>query len=76
MRVAIKEEWRGTVHRWCKWHVLRLAKENLGLLYSKKSSGFKDKFHKLVNDMMDERELEKSWDALMSALDIGEHPFI
>ncbi|RLM58665.1 hypothetical protein C2845_PM18G04040 [Panicum miliaceum] len=42
-----------TQHRWCRWHVLKNAKENLGSVYSQ-FRGFKGEFHSLITDVMDE----------------------
>ncbi|KQJ87156.2 protein FAR1-RELATED SEQUENCE 5-like isoform X1 [Brachypodium distachyon] len=47
MEAAIKYSLPSTRHRWCKWHVLRVAKEKIGHVYSKQS-GFKKEFHDLV----------------------------
>jgi hypothetical protein len=49
MEVAIKEVWPLAKHRACKWHVLKKAKENIGNIYSRKRSNFKDEFHEAIN---------------------------
>ncbi|KAM3352799.1 hypothetical protein ACQJBY_024174 [Aegilops geniculata] len=57
MELAISKVYPGTVHRWCKWQVLKKAKETLGQLCRKKSD-FQAKFHKVVNHMLIEDEFE------------------
>jgi hypothetical protein len=42
MRNAIVAELPETRHRWCKWHVMKKAKESLGSVYAK-SCQFKRK---------------------------------
>ncbi|XBI90677.1 hypothetical protein VPH35_028246 [Triticum aestivum] len=60
MEVAIAEVWPGTVHRVCKWHVLKNAKENFGNIYSKRST-FKNEFHRVLNDPQTIDEFERAW---------------
>jgi len=64
MEVAIAEEWMNTVHRWCKWHVLKRVKECLGTKYTSIKE-FRDKFHMMLNEMMTIEEFESSWMALL-----------
>ncbi|KAE8821136.1 Protein FAR1-RELATED SEQUENCE 3 [Hordeum vulgare] len=57
MELAIEAELPNTVHMWCKWHVLKKAKESMGALWGK-NSDFKTEFHKLVHHMVNEEEFE------------------
>ncbi|CAO2046257.1 unnamed protein product [Urochloa humidicola] len=60
MAAAIKDVLPDTRHRWCRWHVLKNAKENLGGIYSQ-FSGFKAEFHSLLTDVLDEGMFEAGW---------------
>ncbi|KAG2600519.1 hypothetical protein PVAP13_5KG532621 [Panicum virgatum] len=51
MEVALADEWQNTVHRWCKWHVLKRVKECLGTKYTSIRE-FRDKFHLMLNEML------------------------
>ncbi|XP_073362865.1 protein FAR1-RELATED SEQUENCE 5 [Aegilops tauschii subsp. strangulata] len=64
MELAIEAELPNTVHRWCKWHVLKKAKESMGVLWSK-NSDFKMEFHKLVHHMITEEEFEAGWQQML-----------
>ncbi|KAM0929326.1 hypothetical protein ACQ4PT_001700 [Festuca glaucescens] len=75
MEVAIGMTLPNTVHRWCKWHVFRKAKEELGGIYSKKT-GFKDAFNNVVNEMLTEDEFEKGWGKLVEDFGLGENSFM
>jgi hypothetical protein len=75
MEVAISMTLPNTVHRSCKWHVFRKAKEELGGIYSKKT-GFKDAFNNVVNEMLTEDEFEKGWVKLVEDFGLGENSFM
>ncbi|KAF8645667.1 hypothetical protein HU200_066131 [Digitaria exilis] len=54
MKSAIQRCMPTTRHRWCKWHVLKKAKESLGGIYSKNSTSKKE-FHELLDEFMLEK---------------------
>uniref|UniRef100_A0A8R7TV07 Protein FAR1-RELATED SEQUENCE n=1 Tax=Triticum urartu TaxID=4572 RepID=A0A8R7TV07_TRIUA len=73
--IAIKSELPNTVHRWCKWHVPKKAKENLGPLYVSKSE-FRAEFHKVMNPMISVEELETAWGALVEKYNLKTHNYM
>ncbi|KAK1615385.1 hypothetical protein QYE76_020902 [Lolium multiflorum] len=75
MEVAIENVFPGTTHRWCKWHVLRKAKEHLGMHYTKKS-GFRTEFHNLVDEMLTVAEFEKGWQELVEKYGLVSNTFL
>jgi hypothetical protein len=75
MELAIASELAGTTHRWCKWHVLKKAKESMGALWSKKGE-FKNEFHKLVHCMITDEEFENGWAAMLDKYSLRNHPFL
>ncbi|KAL6652045.1 hypothetical protein ACP70R_010970 [Stipagrostis hirtigluma subsp. patula] len=64
MAVALRQELPLVAHRWCKWHVLRKAKENIGHAYTKHVS-FKREFHEFLSQMMSVKEFETRWVEMM-----------
>lgn len=64
MAAAIREVLPNTRHRWCRWHVLKNAKENLGAVYSKFSE-FKAEFHKLLSRLLSPQNFERGWHDLL-----------
>ncbi|TVU23685.1 hypothetical protein EJB05_26064, partial [Eragrostis curvula] len=75
MEAALKTTMPGTRHRWCRWHVLRNAKEKLGGVYSK-FCGFKREFHSLVTDIIDPVEFESKWADIISRYELVGNPYI
>ncbi|PNT75912.1 hypothetical protein BRADI_1g41693v3, partial [Brachypodium distachyon] len=75
MEVAIKRVLKSTTHRWCKWHVFKMAKERLGSVYTK-NNNFKAEFHKLINCNITVPEFEAAWKELMEKYDLKEHHFL
>ncbi|KAK1682188.1 hypothetical protein QYE76_043036 [Lolium multiflorum] len=75
MEVAIGNVLTATKHRWCKWHVLRKAKERLGALYGKNSQ-FKVDFHRIVNQMLTKDEFEAAWMQMLSMYALEKNPYV
>uniref|UniRef100_A0A453TCE7 Protein FAR1-RELATED SEQUENCE n=1 Tax=Aegilops tauschii subsp. strangulata TaxID=200361 RepID=A0A453TCE7_AEGTS len=75
MEKAIEDVYPNSTHRWCKWHVLKKAKENLGAHYTKKSD-FRAEFHKLVHEMLTIDEFEDGWAALLDKYSLKNNPYL
>ena len=75
MEVAIEQTMPDTTHRWCKWHVLRKAKEHLGPHYTK-SSDFRAALHKVVNEMLTVDEFEAAWASLLDKYKLQNNTFL
>jgi hypothetical protein len=75
MRNAIVAELPETRHRWCKWHVMKKAKESLGVVYTK-SCQFKRKLHELIDEVVVEEEFESRWFGLISEFKLESNDFM
>lgn len=51
MRAAIIDVFPNTVHRCCQWHVMRKARDHLGILYGMKQ-GFESELKRVINRSM------------------------
>ena len=75
MEVAIEDVMPHTTHRWCKWHVLKKAKECLGPLLGK-GSEFKQEFNKMVHHMVSETEFEDGWACIVEKHGLQSNVFL
>ncbi|XP_078156057.1 protein FAR1-RELATED SEQUENCE 5-like [Carex rostrata] len=60
MRVAIADVFPNTTHRCCQWHVMRKARDNLGLVYGK-IKGLEDDLQSCISLSLTIEEFEKGW---------------
>ncbi|XP_062195274.1 protein FAR1-RELATED SEQUENCE 5-like [Phragmites australis] len=60
MAAAIPKVFPKTVHRLCRWHMLKKYKEELRKLY-KAHSDLKDKLHTVINHPLTPSEFEAAW---------------
>lgn len=75
MEVAIQQVMPDTTHRWCKWHVLRKAKESLGAHYTKRGE-FQPEFHEVLNGMLTVEEFESAWHMLVEKYKLHSNTFM
>jgi hypothetical protein len=75
MEVALQQVMPDTTHRWCKWHVLRKAKESLGSHYTKRGD-FQPEFHKVLNAMLTVEEFETAWCMLVEKYKLQNNTFM
>lgn len=72
---SYKKTMPDTKHRWCRWHVLRDAKEKLGNVYSKHSC-FKSEFHGIINEEVCVLNFEKRWEELLVKYDVVDNSYL
>ncbi|KAJ1685706.1 hypothetical protein LUZ63_019481 [Rhynchospora breviuscula] len=70
MRKAIQEVFPSTLHRCCQWHVMRKAREHLGVLYGEKD-GFKDELAAVINRSLTVDDFEDQWAAMVDKHKLG-----
>lgn len=75
MAAALKSTMPETRHRWCRWHVLRNAKQKIGKTYSKKSD-FKKRFHKLITHEVSPAAFEQQWKQLVHEYSLSDNKFM
>ncbi|CAM0913334.1 unnamed protein product [Alopecurus aequalis] len=75
MKGAIESSLPNTKHRWCKWHVLRKAKESLGPIYSR-VEGFKKVLHELLDEIVSANEFEERWGQMLVEYNLQNNQFL
>nr|XP_020177491.1 protein FAR1-RELATED SEQUENCE 1-like [Aegilops tauschii subsp. strangulata] len=64
MALAIPVAFENTVHKLCRWHIMKKYREHLAYLYNLRET-FKDEFTAILNWPLMPTEFEDSWKALM-----------
>ncbi|TVU51116.1 hypothetical protein EJB05_02523, partial [Eragrostis curvula] len=75
MEAAAKTTIPSARHRWCRWHVLKKAKEYLGHVYSKYNT-FKKEFHHLITYVTSRRRFELGWISLLHQYNLGGNRYL
>ncbi|RLN23461.1 protein FAR1-RELATED SEQUENCE 5-like [Panicum miliaceum] len=75
VEIAIKEVMPGTTHLWCKWHVSKDARTELGPVYRKNGS-FCDEFHRVITEILTVIEFKAAWKQLLKKYGLTKHPFM
>lgn len=75
MAKALRNVLCGTRHHWCRWHVLKSAKDRLGHVYAK-CKKFKEDFHDLGTEEIDKVEFERRWALLVKKYRLGKNKYI
>ncbi|WVZ54517.1 hypothetical protein U9M48_005303 [Paspalum notatum var. saurae] len=70
-----KKTMEGTNHLWCRWHVFKDARLELGSIY-RKNSPFRDEFHKVITEMYTIDEFEAAWKDLLEKYGLEKHHFL
>ncbi|KAJ4799444.1 FAR1-related sequence 5 [Rhynchospora pubera] len=70
MRIAIKVVFPNAVHRCCQWHMMRKAREHLGILYNSKK-GFEDDLKRVINRSMTVSDFEEGWRHMLKKHKLG-----
>ncbi|KAJ4773395.1 FAR1-related sequence 5 [Rhynchospora pubera] len=72
MRIAIKTVFPNTIHRCCKWHIMRKAKENLSTLYRLKPM-FQTELELVINCSKTLADFESSWAAMIEKFNLKDN---
>ncbi|CAL4986010.1 unnamed protein product [Urochloa decumbens] len=75
MEIAIMEIMPETTHLWCKWHVFKDARIELGPIY-RENSAFGDEFHKVITDMLIMSEFNSAWKQFLKKYNLKGHHYM
>ncbi|XP_040258513.1 protein FAR1-RELATED SEQUENCE 5-like [Aegilops tauschii subsp. strangulata] len=64
MALAIRDAFKNTVHKLCRWHIMKKYREHLAFLYNLHKD-FKDEFTSILNWPLMPTEFEAAWEGLM-----------
>lgn len=76
MRAAIEKVFgANTIHRSCLWHVMRKARDHLGVLYGA-VQGFKDEFFAVIKFSWTIADFEANWQAFLKKYKVDSNPYL
>jgi hypothetical protein len=76
MAKAIPQSFPNTVHKLCRWYILKKFKEYLTLLYKKYNRTFKEEFTAILNWPLMPTEFEAAWAALVQKYNLQNNPMM
>ena len=72
MRAAIAAVFTESVHRNCRWHIMKKANEKLGSFLGR-HPGLAEEFNECVDESMSVEEFEANWGELVAKWDLSEN---
>eukprot|EP00268_Persea_americana_P048001 TRINITY_DN5037_c1_g1_i3.p1 TRINITY_DN5037_c1_g1~~TRINITY_DN5037_c1_g1_i3.p1 ORF type:complete len:852 (-),score=138.98 TRINITY_DN5037_c1_g1_i3:305-2860(-) len=75
MSTAIEEEFPGTVHRICAWHIFQNALEHLNHVFHD-SKSFYDDFSKCMYDYDEEEDFLAAWDKMLEQYELRDNTWL
>lgn len=68
---ALREVFKNTYHKYCRWHIVRKYRDPLNVLYSQ-NKDLSDYLTTVVNHPLNPAEFEKAWEGMVEKFNLQE----